>query len=138
MSNFTKIDKPTKEGEESKCIHCNIQLIGRLTDYKGRFPDYLQWQSPTERKAHYLKDGGCKEATPNTSSNVPEATAQPLKLEILDEGTQKLVKNEALFMVHIKSLVEQQVKEYTVNPHPGMIWEMTSLIWSKYFGGLEK
>ena len=59
-------------------------------------------------------------------------------LNLLDESTQKLVKNEAEVMVHIRTLVENKVKDLTVDPHPGMIWEMTHAIWLKYFGAPEK
>ena len=91
MSNFVKIEKPTKEGEESKCVHCGVQLIGRLTDYKGRFPDYLQWQATDERKAHYLKDGGCKGQS-NNSDNKPDTNPNPTQNLELDQ---------------IKTLIEQ-------------------------------
>lgn len=57
------ITQPNKEGETKECDSCGMDLVGRLTDYKGRFPDKLQWQSATERKAHYDKDGNCKEST---------------------------------------------------------------------------
>ena len=58
---------PKTEGESKECPECKVKLVGRLTDYKGRFPDKLQWQTETERKAHYDKDGNCKGETPKTS-----------------------------------------------------------------------
>ena len=36
------IVQPTEEGETEKCPNCDMELVGRLTDYKGRFTDKLQ------------------------------------------------------------------------------------------------
>lgn len=57
---MTFIVQPKKEGEEKICV-CGVKLVGRLTDYQGEFPDYLQWQSKDIRKSHYTKEGDCKE-----------------------------------------------------------------------------
>ena len=95
------ITQPKTEGETKECDSCGMDLVGRLTDYKGRFPDKLQWQSATERKAHYDKDGNCKESTtPNEIELKPkdqstlqsesdlskgESTPEIISLATLDE-----------------------------------------------------
>lgn len=56
----------------------------------------------------------------------------------LDEKNKELVHNEAELLVSIRNQVETTVKECVIDPHPGMIWEMTALIWRKHFGELEK
>jgi len=74
---MTFIVQPTEEGETQKCPNCDVDLVGRLSDYKGRFQDKLQWQSKSERKAHYDKNGNCK-GEPNSSnveSNTPSKTS---------------------------------------------------------------
>jgi len=138
------IIQPNKEGETKKCDACGMDIIGRLTDYKGRFPDKLQWQLFTERKAHYDKDGNCKgeinlnSTTPNTSDNtiIPQNTQE--KDSSLDESTKTIVTNEATLLYKIKKEVEITLKDVAIDPHPGMIWQMTELIWQKYFGDKEK
>jgi len=56
---FTK--QPKKEGEEKDCENCDIPLIARWTDYKGKYDDKLQWQTIEPRKSHYEYNGNCKD-----------------------------------------------------------------------------
>ncbi len=77
---MTFITQPKKEGEEKTC-GCDAELVGRLTDYKGRFPDKLQWQEKESRKAHYDKDGNCKDLTNNGAIHVPDNTSSIITQE---------------------------------------------------------
>lgn len=137
------ITQPTKEGETRECDNCGMDLTARLTDYKGRFPDKIQWQSKNERKAHYDKDGNCKgiddeaQEYPNGKAE-PHPETQNIDLKPLDPSTRKTVSNEAEFICHIRKEVIATVKKHDVDPHPGMIWEMSALIWRKYFGAPEQ
>ena len=75
---FTRIDKPVEEDETSECAYCGVPLVAGMTNYGGKFPDYLQWQY--SGKSHYKKDGGCKgheegqtkiEGTPKVPNSAP-------------------------------------------------------------------
>lgn len=88
---FTKIDKPTEEGEKSECVFCGVPLMAVFTDYGGKFEDYLQWKY--QGKSHYKMDGSCKgtdtsttqeeivTTTPNVTVQNNELTALTLKVE---------------------------------------------------------
>ena len=71
------ITQPTKEGETKECPNCKAELVSRLSDYKGRFEDKIQWQPKSERKSHYDKKYNCKieSDSPNGESNVPPQTS---------------------------------------------------------------
>lgn len=100
-----RIEKPSEEGEKSECVYCDRELIARLTDYKGLFPDYLQWQSTTERKSHYLKDGGCKNQDKRLE---PEPPKESLQTNSLDEDM-RYIKNKIDLMF---AMISEQYKEY--------------------------
>ena len=130
---MTFVTPPTKEGDESKCVFCGIRLVGRLTDYGGKFADYIQWQHPTERKAHYLKDGGCKGVTTNTSENKPEANITPVNLDMIDSGTRKQIEDDAILLHGIRKIIEDKIKDNVIDPNPAMIGQYVGLIWNKHF-----
>jgi len=71
------ITQPTKEGETKECPNCKVDLVSRLSDYRGRFPDKILWQSKSERKAHYDKNGNCNKESDisNGESNIPSQTS---------------------------------------------------------------
>jgi len=101
------ITQPTTEGEESECIYCGQDLISRLTDYKGKFPDYPQWQLTTERKSHYIKNGGCKNQ--KSESTIKETTKEIPKTNSLDEDM-RYVKNKIDLMF---AMISEQFRDYT-------------------------
>ena len=113
---MTFIVPPSKEGQEAKCPTCKVEIIGRLTDYKGRFPDKLQWQDKDSRKAHYDKDGNCKDLTSSGTVHVSETTtvetstiAEPLDPNVLildlDSITSKYVDEQ----IHLIQEIEKKV-----------------------------
>jgi len=104
-----RIEKPVEEGEKSECIYCGQDLIARLTDYKGRFPDYLQWQLVTERKSHYLKDGGCKNQDKEESTSSTKVDSELPKTNSLDEDM-RYVKNKVDLMF---AMIKEQFQDYT-------------------------
>jgi len=102
-----RIEKPSEEGEKSECIYCEIDLVARLTDYQGKFQDYLQWQLTTERKSHYLKDGGCKNQDKLESKSVVKSP-EISKTNSLDEDM-RYVKNKIDL---IFAMMSEQYNEY--------------------------
>jgi len=131
------ITAPAKEGETKKCPECDIDLIGRLTDYKGRFADKLQWQITTERKAHYDKDGNCKSDAPKPET-LEQAQERPMSskklLEELGNLNKDIISEDTLMILKIRKQVQSIVKDFEIDTHPGMIWEMTALIYKKNYG----
>ena len=82
---MTFIVQPKKEGETKECDSCGMDLVGRWTDYKGKWEDKLQWQTIEPRKAHYTKDGDCKESI-TTEGTQTESTQQEITTS---SGTQE-------------------------------------------------
>lgn len=134
MSNF--IVQPKTEGETKDCPNCGKPLIARLKVYKD-YPNKIQWQNKDSTDAHYDKVGNCKgEETPVTPT--PEPSPQPeTPKSKLDDMTRSTVENETELFYNIKKCVEAKLKSLEVDPHPGMVWEMTNSIWTKYFGAKE-
>lgn len=99
------IVQPTEEGETKECPNCDVELVGRLSDYKGRFPDKLQWQSKSERKAHYDKNGNCKEESDgsNAKSNIPSQT--PAASNPPSQTSDEYLKNK-------KTELEQETRDF--------------------------
>ncbi len=126
---MTFIVQPTKEGETKECPTCNVSLIARLTDYKGRFPDKLQWQQSSERKAHYDKDGNCNSTTPVPESK-PETVTKPT---LFDGPDKEKIAKKAILLWNIRCEVELAVKTVEVNPNGGMVWEMTKIIYDEFY-----
>jgi len=52
----------------------------------------------------------------------------------LDEITTNLIHNDAILLYKTRQVIIDTVKEFEKNAHPGMIWEMTALIYNKHFG----
>lgn len=136
VNNF--VVQPTKEGETKTCEHCKKPIISRLKVYKD-YPDKIQWQDKDKTEAHYDKMGDCKGETQEEPKPTDEKEAQ-LKAVIpdLDIATKKIVCNETLLLVGIRKEVQETLKDIVIDPHPGMIWEITHAIWLKYFGEKEK
>lgn len=137
------ITQPKEEGETKDCPNCKRPIIARLKEYKD-YPSKIQWQDKDQTKAHYDKDGNCKLQTLETTQTEVDSTSsqtqilvQPPSLGLLDVGTKKLIKNESTYLYHIRKEVENNIKEFEVNPHGGMIGQFTELIWKKYFGDKE-
>jgi len=129
------ITKPDEEGETTKCQNCDVDLIARWTDYKGRYEDKLQWQTLEPRKAHYDKEGNCNtDEKPKTFAEQQETAQNTTKLPILTSEDFKTVHDESKFILQIRKVIQDTVKESEIDPHPGMIWEMTALIFKKYYG----
>ncbi len=133
-----------KEGAEMTCRSCGTDLICRMKEYKGDFAPKLQWQNE-DYSAHYnTKDGKtftCNIPNDDEAQEAPvtdTVSSSNVDLKPLDAGTKKLVSNEAEFICHIRKEVIATVKKHDVDPHPGMIWEMSALIWKKYFGASEE
>jgi len=84
------VTKPTKEGQTTKCPNCDTDIIVRWTDYGGKYPDKLQWQTVEPRKAHYTKDGSCKEESSEQdngqSTLSPESSKDPTTVMALLEA----------------------------------------------------
>lgn len=99
------ITQPKEEGEKKECDSCGMDLVGRLTDYKGRFPDKLQWQSVNERKAHYDKDGNCKESTTPNEIELKSQTTLPEKI------LKNLTNDEMLARIY--AMTEEMYQDFT-------------------------
>lgn len=46
-----------KEGATMVCKQCGAKLVCRMSNYKGPYPNKLQWQNQ-DGTAHYKYDGG--------------------------------------------------------------------------------
>ena len=55
-------------------------------------------------------------------------------LQPLDEITTNLIHNDAILLYKTRQVIIDTVKEFEKDAHPGMIWEMTALIYNKHFG----
>lgn len=109
---MTFITQPTEEGETRECPSCDIALISRWTDYKGRFPDKLLWQTKEPRKAHYDKNGNCKGAEDTKSAQAdttPTRENISSKANSIDEDM-RYVKNKIDLMF---AMISEQFRDYT-------------------------
>lgn len=68
-----------------------------------------------------------------TATVIRPATKTP-KLQPLDEGTTKVIRNDAILLYKTRQVIIDTVAEFEKDAHPGMIWEMTALIYNKHFG----
>ena len=124
-----------KEGDQVKCGTCGEVIIYRMSEY-ANYTNRLQWQTLSNKTAHNDKNGDCKtKGTPK-----PETKPEPKKEETqkinLTASTLEDVKNETILLFNIRLQVIATLKEIAIDPHPGMIWEMTALIFKKHFGGV--
>lgn len=127
------ITKPNNEGEKKECDSCGMDLVARLTDYKGRFPDKLQWQSANERKAHYDKDGNCKNSeTPQESATLQEKPK--IDDKPLDE-LEKFALQENTIISKITKVVRIQLEKETDGTDPvrgDVVWVRTKEIYNQW------
>ena len=145
---MTFITQPTKEGETKDCPNCGAKLIARLKVYKD-YDDKIQWQNEKETKAHYDKDGNCNGITTSGTVHIPETTTQGtitqettletntannIQTDYLTDDTKKSIKDTAETLWYIRIQVEQTIKDLEVNPHGGMIWEMSKIIYDELYG----
>ncbi len=132
---LTFITQPKTEGEKKDCPSCGKPIVARLKVYKD-YPDKIQWQDEKVTEAHYDKMGDCKGEKVEPT---PEKQAEPKKeIDELDFDTKKIVAKESILLFKIKKEVEASLKDMVADPHPGMVWQMTELIWKKYFGDKEQ
>jgi len=105
------ITQPNKEAETKKCDSCGMDLVGRLTDYKGRFPDKLQWQSATERKAHYDKDGNCKNQEETPDNEIELKPKDKSQTTLPEKITHNLTTQEMLERIY--AMTEEMYQDFT-------------------------
>lgn len=134
------VDK--KEGAEQVC-KCGTHIICNTKHYEAadNYPEktVLQWQNPDGTAHFFTKDGKtftCNMPILKTEEQESSSTPKP-SLTLLDDATKKIIKNEAILLYYVRSLVELSIKEHESNPHGGMIGQFTELIWKKYFGDKE-
>ena len=143
---FTKIPKPTEEGEPSECVFCGVHLEAHMTNY-AEYENKLQWQ--LNGKSHYTMKG-CKnkeretpetvstQQTVTTSSNIPEGNIEPIDIDLISPSTIKCVEEHTKYMIGIRNVVQNVCKDTLGDTHPGMIWEMTAIIYDEIFGVAKK
>jgi len=131
------VEQPKEEGEKKDCPNCGKPLVARLKVYKD-YQDKIQWQDEKKTEAHYDKMGDCKGETPKEESKNEKQVEKKPEIKDLDVTTKKIVSNETLLMVGIRKEIEDTLKDVVIDPHPGMVWEMTALIYKKYFGVKEE
>lgn len=134
---MTYIVQPDTEGQIKDCPSCGKPIVARLKVYKD-YPDKIQWQDEKVTEAHYDKMGDCKGVTPEQAEN--QASVEPTPKEKpteLDIATKKIVANESTLLFKIKKEVEASLKDMVKDPHAGMVWQMSELIWKKHFGDKE-
>ncbi len=128
-----------KEGAEQVCkcgthIICNTKHYEATDNYPAK--TVLQWQNPDGTAHFFTKDGKtftCNMPILKTEEKESLPTTKP-SLDLLDESTKNMIKNEAILLYHVRKHVESAIKQYEIDPHGGMIWEMAHAIWLKYFG----
>jgi len=133
---MSNLPKPTQEGEKIECPNCGIEIISRLKTYKdNRYKPYIQWQNLEDTNSHLDPNGKCRGLETETPQEKPKETPKPTTdLTILASEHFKTVHDEAEFILKIRKEVLSTVRESEVDPHPGMIWEMTALIFQKHYG----
>ena len=131
------------------CPDCGAPIIARLKTYKdNQYPAYVQWQNEKETTSHKTKEGDCKDTNTSGSANVPDPnsstviqkstletnTANNIQTDYLTDATKKSIKDTAETLWYIRIQVEQTIKDLEVNPHGGMIWEMSKIIYQELYG----
>ncbi len=96
------------EGAETTCKSCATKLVCRTKDYGGNYKSTLQWQNQ-DGTAHYKTTNG-KDFTCNISNEEPTHSPNVQIPSLLDDGTQKLISNEAIFLYHIRNTIEKTIK----------------------------
>lgn len=72
------------EGVNGECPQCGATIVCRMTDYKGNFTNYLQWQNLDEKTAHYQSNGDCKNSNPDNNQFTEDARRE--QQELADEA----------------------------------------------------
>lgn len=76
---FKKL-KDKAEGATDTCGTCGQKITCRMSNYHGKFPDYLQWQNK-DGSAHFASNGFCRGAI-----NIDETCEDELTLDELEEA----------------------------------------------------
>lgn len=140
---MSKVEK--KEGATMDCGSCGLRLICRNKTYEA-YEDHpkrtvLQWQND-KGGAHYkwigpekfkcVDESGVDIPLKKSETTELPAVGEPIKEKPLDESTLGLIKREATLLFKIKEAINKTIKEISsTEPHPGMIWQMTELIYKK-------
>lgn len=80
-------------------------------------------------KKDLMKDDDLKEAAADAKRAGDRAVLEPL-----DQGTAKVIHNDAILLYKTRQVIIDTVAAFEKDAHPGMIWEMTALIYNKHFG----
>ena len=64
-------------GNKGPCFKCGKEIICGTVEFKGEAK--LQWQN-ADGKAHYTKDGNCKDTEQSVSNAVETIKSEPVKL----------------------------------------------------------
>ena len=80
-TNLPKLDLKNgmKKDVVGKCPLCNTTLVCEMTDYKGKFPDKLQWRNLADKKPHKQQVDGNWVCRMDDSANEAPATQGTLE-----------------------------------------------------------
>ncbi len=81
-------------------------------------------------------DSGSQSAPEMNSPQITQSKGRENSavLEPLDEFTAPLIRNDAILLYKVRKVIIDTVSKLEKNPHPGMIWEMTAILYNKHFG----
>lgn len=130
------------EGATQTC-KCGTKLVcvKIISEWNNKKEEKLQWQNETDGKAHFKFIGGkpdCFNIISETETPEESATLQTKETEkeigeVYSE-TRTKIQASIKTILKIRKQVIETVNEFENNPHPGMVWEMTALIYSQYYG----
>lgn len=134
-----------EEGAEMKCKGCGTLLVCHMSTYQNGFENKLQWQN-SDGSAHFKWTGPGKfdcvkgKDAPTTpqeqvqSSEAAKPSPKTLsKIPRFDADGQSVVRGDALTLIMIREEVIDFLKQFFEDPHKGMVWEMTNIIFQKNF-----
>jgi len=154
---MSKVEKVV--GNTMDCGTCGLRLICRNKTYAA-YEDHPertvpQWQND-EGGAHYKWLGPEKYKCVDTNGkDIPEKKKEKPEPKVgnglvqndLMKDDEKLktgklmsgpiltlIHNDAILLYKTRQVIIDTVKEFEKDAHPGMIWEMTALIYNKHFG----
>ncbi len=116
--------------EKYKCVDENgkdIPAKGKVTS--GETEDGIENTVPKVGNGLVQNDLMKDDEPLKTGSSMSGAILEPL-----DPGTSKVLANDAILLYKTRQVITDTVKAFEPDPHPGMIWEMTALIYNKHFG----
>lgn len=147
-----------KEGATMTCFACKSELVCHMSKYGDR-QNNLQWQN-SDGSAHYNYVGKDDEGKVQYKCNKPEEkpkvnsdesdSTEPIEdddqylqnrqkeiREMNDslpkfDSMEEFVEQESILMLSIRKKVTDVVKKYEVDPHSGMIYEITKEIYRKW------